>query len=293
MTWWHDLTRYDDVWRYDDRRYDDAINDTTRTNSMTVQREAGTTTTHSTVWWYNVTMRRRTVWGCNWCYDKMLQRTYGGTMGNNVTDDMMTHSTKRLTINDGGTGSKLEFYLSNSILLVVRDSTLDCHAILDHMQCCRDCMQSHAMSQRSYAMAWDVAAIACDCMRCHAILKKIFLSLTVWVLENTPGTRSGTESLPEEFLHDNCEQIYYHYFFRLSQKRRNEKRDSFYTANVFLPVCIKNWFTILSITSAIHDGLQLFKAPIRCSPVSTPIPQIYFLLETFEVGREILQWICT
>jgi hypothetical protein len=95
-------------------------------------------------------------------------------MGNNVTDDMMTHLTKRLTLNDGGSGSKLEFYLSNSILLVVRDSTPDCHAILDRMRCRRDCMRSHAMSQRLHAIACDVAAIACNCMQCHAILKKPF-----------------------------------------------------------------------------------------------------------------------
>ncbi len=160
-------------------------------------------------------------------------------MGNNAMDDMMTRLTKRLTINDGGSGSKLEFYLSNSILLVVRDSTPDAmlqrlHAIAcdvaeiacDCMQCCRDHMQLHAMLLQSHA-------IACDVMRSQ---KKTFLSSAVQVLENTPGTRSGTESLPKEFLHDNCEQIYYHYFFRLSQRRRNEKRDSFYTANVFLPV---------------------------------------------------------
>ena len=100
-------------------------------------------------------------------------------MGNNVTDDMMTRLTKRLTINDGGSGSKLEFYLSNSILLVVRDSTPDCHAILDRMRCCRDRMQLHAMLQRLHAIACNVAAIACDCMQCHAVLKKTFLSLTV------------------------------------------------------------------------------------------------------------------
>jgi hypothetical protein len=82
---------------------------------------------------------------------------YGGTMGNNVTDDMMTHLTKWLTINDGESGSKLEFYLSNSILLVVRDLTPDCHAILDHMQL-------HATLQRSHAIACDVAEIACNCM---------------------------------------------------------------------------------------------------------------------------------
>jgi hypothetical protein len=78
-------------------------------------------------------------------------------MGNNVTDNMMTHLTKRLMINDGGSESKLKFYLSNSILLVVCDSTPDCHAILD-------CMQSHAMSQRSHAIACDIAEITCNCM---------------------------------------------------------------------------------------------------------------------------------
>jgi hypothetical protein len=77
-----------------------------------------------------------------------------------VTDNMMMRLTKRLTINDGGIGSKLEFYLSNSILLVVRDSTPDCHAMLD-------CMRLHAMSQRLHAIACDVAAIACDCIQCH------------------------------------------------------------------------------------------------------------------------------
>ncbi len=81
-------------------------------------------------------------------------------MGNNVTDDMMMRLTKRLAINDGGSGSKLEFYLSNSILLVVRDSTPDCHAIFD-------CIQSHAMSQRLHAIACDVAEIACNCMQCR------------------------------------------------------------------------------------------------------------------------------
>ncbi len=80
-------------------------------------------------------------------------------MGNNVTDDMMTRLTKRLTINDGGSGSKLEFYLSNSILLVTRDSTPDCHAILDRMR-------SHAMLQRLHAIACNVAEIACNCMQC-------------------------------------------------------------------------------------------------------------------------------
>ena len=70
----------------------------------------------------------------------------------------------------GGSGSK-----SNSILLVVRDSTPDCHVI------------------------------ACDRKRSHEIAN--LMSTTVRVLENASGTRSGTESLPKVFLHDNCEQI--------------------------------------------------------------------------------------
>jgi hypothetical protein len=55
------------------------------------------------------------------------------------------------------------------------------------------------------------------------------MSTTVRVLENTSGTRSGTESLPEVFLHDNCEQIYNHYLFRLSHKEEMSS-DSFFTA---------------------------------------------------------------
>ena len=64
-------------------------------------------------------------------------------------------------------------------------------------------------------------------MQSHEIAN--LMSTTVQVLENASGTRSGTESLPKVFFHDNCEQISYN-FFRLSQKGRNEKQDSFYTA---------------------------------------------------------------
>ncbi len=48
-------------------------------------------------------------------------------------------------------------------------------------------------------------AIACNLCDVDAISKK---KLSVDDCENTPGTRSGTESLPEVFLHDNCEQIF-------------------------------------------------------------------------------------
>jgi len=85
----------------------------------------------------------------------------------------------------------------------------------DHNAISRDHMRLHA--------------IACDCKGSHAISKKNLMSTTVRFLENASGTRSGTESLPKVFLHDNCEQISYN-FFRLSQKGRNEKWDSFYAA---------------------------------------------------------------
>jgi hypothetical protein len=78
-------------------------------------------------------------------------------------------------------------------------------------------------------------------MRSHAIAATLqrsqtFMSMTVRVLENTSGTRSGTESLPEVFLQDNCEQIDYHYFFRLSHKQEMRSGTHFTQQNVFLPV---------------------------------------------------------
>jgi len=76
-------------------------------------------------------------------------------------------------------------------------------------------MQSQAIASNRM----QLQAIACD-------LEKTFT--TVRVLENASGMRTGTESLPKVFLHDNCEQI--SFFFCLSQKGRNEKWDSFYTA---------------------------------------------------------------
>ncbi len=47
---------------------------------------------------------------------------------------------------------------------------------------------------------------------------------------------AGLKVCPKCFF-DNCEQIYYHYFFRLSQKRRNEKRDYFLQQTCFFQVC--------------------------------------------------------
>ena len=59
-------------------------------------------------------------------------------------------------------------------------------------------------------MTLSTTAIACD--NCNiaeiTVHKPIVMSKTVLVLENTPVTRSGTESLPEVFLRDTFEKIY-------------------------------------------------------------------------------------
>ena len=89
--------------------------------------------------------------------------------------------------------------------LVVRDSTPDCHH-----------------------------AIACDRKRSHAISKKNLSFTTVRVLENASGTRSGTESLPEVFLHDNCEQISFIIFFAFLKKEEMRSGTHFTQQNVFL-----------------------------------------------------------
>ena len=74
-------------------------------------------------------------------------------------------------------------------------------------------------------------AFACDRMRSHEIAN--LMSTTVRVLENASGTRSGTESLPKVFLHDNCEQISYN-FFRFLKKEEIRSGTHFTQRNVFL-----------------------------------------------------------
>ena len=77
-------------------------------------------------------------------------------------------------------------------------------------------MRSHAIAwnrMRSHAIAWDR-------MRSHEIAN--LMSTTVWVLENAPGTRSGTESLPKVFLHNNCEQISLLFFSPFSKRKKWE-----------------------------------------------------------------------
>ena len=85
----------------------------------------------------------------------------------------------------GGSGSK-----SNSILLVVRDSTPDCHAI------------------------------ACDRMQSHEIAN--LMSTTVRVLENASGTRSGTESLPKCFFTTTVNRFHLLFFSPFSKRKKWE-----------------------------------------------------------------------
>ena len=58
--------------------------------------------------------------------------------------------------------------------------------------------------------------------------------MTVRVLENASGTRSRTESLPEVFLHDNCEQISLIIFFAFLKKEEMRSGTHFTQQNVFL-----------------------------------------------------------
>jgi len=85
-------------------------------------------------------------------------------------------------------------------------------------RCRSDCMRSHA--------------IACDRMQSHEIANP--MSTTVRVLENASGTRSGTESLPKVFLHDNCEQISFIIFFAFLKKEEMRSGTHFTQQNVFL-----------------------------------------------------------
>ena len=58
--------------------------------------------------------------------------------------------------------------------------------------------------------------------------------MTVQVLENASGMRSGTESLPKVFLHDNCEQVSFIIFFAFLKKEEMRSGTHFTQLNVFL-----------------------------------------------------------
>ncbi len=92
-------------------------------------------------------------------------------------------------------------------------------------------------TMRSLAIACDhirSQAIASDRMRSHVISKKNLSFTTVRVLENASGTRSGTESLPKVFLHDNCEQISFIIFFAFLKKEEMRSGTHFTQQNMFL-----------------------------------------------------------
>jgi hypothetical protein len=76
------------------------------------------------------------------------------------------------------------------------------------------------------AMSCLVHAIATTLQRSQRL--QTLKSTNVGVLENTPGTRSRTESLPEVFLHK-LEQIYLFIYFHLSDKEDKRRGTKFYT----------------------------------------------------------------
>jgi hypothetical protein len=150
----------------------------------------------------------------------MLQWKFGGTMGDNAMDEMKRLSVVEVEANQ----------IQSSLLYVTRLLT-----------------------------AMRLHAIASDRMQSHAISKKNLSFTTVRDLENASGTISGTESLTKVFLHGNCEQISFIIFFRLSQKGRNEKRDSFYTAK-----------RVSSVHSCVSTSGRIF------SPVSPKqVPNVF------------------
>jgi hypothetical protein len=136
----------------------------------------------------------------------MLRWKFGGTMGDNATDKM-----KRLSVVEVEASR-----IQSSLLYVTRLLTA---------------------TMRSLAIACDhirSQAIASDRMRSHVISKKNLSFTTVRVLENASGTRSGTESLPKVFLHDNCEQISFIIFFAFLKKEEMRSGTHFTQQNMFL-----------------------------------------------------------
>ncbi len=159
------------MWQHDDGRYNNAIVVMTRccNGRMVVRWE----TMQRMIWWR--------VWQRGW-WSMMVEVEANLSFICQIQSSLL-YMTQLLTA--------MRSLLSHAIACDVVEIACDC------MQCCRDCMQLHAMSLQLHA-------IACNVMQSW---KKTFLSSTIQVFENTPGTRSRTERLPKEFLHDNCEQI--------------------------------------------------------------------------------------
>jgi hypothetical protein len=186
----------------------------------------------------------------------MLQRTYGSTMGNNAADDMMMHLTVQRESSSCRRGWRwkqtLEYYPSNSILLVVRDSLLTgpsearhgtflcliCHMrSLRCCSCCRDCMQQ----MRYCCNLCNIAAISATLLRSHGTnatslqqlqhrrdrkkIPYVYNCLSSWKY-------TGNEKRDWKFAwrvsswHLNR---YYYNFFCLSHKEEMRRRTEFFT----------------------------------------------------------------
>jgi hypothetical protein len=100
-------------------------------------------------------------------------------------------------------------------------------------------------------------------MRSHEIANP--MSTTVRILENASGARSGKESLPKCFFTTTVNRFHL-LFFRLSQKGRNEKRESFYAAKR---------------ASSVHRC----RDKIRLAVFSVPFPQNKFRTCFFQLAE--------
>ena len=93
--------------------------------------------------------------------------------------------------------------------------------------CCGNAEQVFGQTQ---SFVSDVAAIACDRMRSHEIACDRMqsheianlMSTTVRVLDNTSGTRSGTESLPKCFFTTTVNRFHLLFFSPFSKRKKWE-----------------------------------------------------------------------
>jgi len=108
-------------------------------------------------------------------------------------------------------------------------------------------------------------------MRSHAISKKNLSFTTVQVLENALGTRSGTESLPKVFLHDNCEQISFIIFFAFLKKEEMRSGTHFTQQKVFL------LFTVV-VTKHVWPYFQYRFPKTSSERVSSSAAHLHFAL---------------
>ncbi len=191
-----------------------------------------------TIWWYNVkpvlqwhtqqydgTMWQRN----NGRYDNAIDDTTGCCNGRTVIQwETMWRTIWWCVWQRGWQSMMMEVKANLSFICQNQSSLLYMTQLLTAMQslqCCRGCMQS--------------LQCHCDCMQLHAMLlqslwkKTLCLRLSEF-LKIHREQEAGLKVCPKCFFTTTVNR-FISLFICLFQKRRNEKRDSFYTANVFLP----------------------------------------------------------